>query len=102
MHSLNHEYEDSDWKILRDLNKFKASLFHNRSKKLIVIMAYNKTKNYESTKHLLGRIDYDNQKWHICENIKAVGRFFGLLLGYIGTSVFYALRNSRANKQCYL
>ena len=105
MESMDQQYEASEWRLFVDSNKtsLKAVLLHNGNQKPSVPVAYSiKTKEtYEAMRHLLSCIDYEKHKWHICADLKVVGLFLGLQLGYTKYLCFLCLWNSGANEQHY-
>ena len=46
-------------------------------------------------------IRYDDQKWHICADLKVIGLLLGLQLGYTKYMYFLCLWDSRADKHHY-
>jgi len=58
--------------------------------------------SYECMKLLLGKIKYDEFKWKLCDNLKAVALSLGMQLGYTKYCCFLCEWDSRVKKNHYV
>jgi len=95
MEVLGHEYNPDQWHLVIDSSKvsLKVVLIHNGNRFPSVPLAHaiNMRESHESLKLLLGKIKYDEFKWKLCDDLKAVALLLGMQLGYTKYCCFLCL-----------
>jgi len=106
MEVLGHEYNLGQWRFFTDSSKvsLKVALLHNGNRFPSVPLAHAviTKKSYESMNPLLGRIKYDEFKWKLCGDLKAVVLLLGMQLGYTKYCCFLCEWDSRGKKSHYV
>jgi hypothetical protein len=92
MEVLGHVYNPDQWRLLIDSSKvsLKVVLLHNGNRFHSVPLCYaaNMKDTCEIMKLLLGKIKYDEFKWKLCGDLKALALLLGMQLGYIKCCCF--------------
>ena len=81
----------------------KAVLLHNGNKHPSIPLAHavEMEETYQSLKDLLDCINYDNEKWVICSDLKVVALLMGLQMGYTKHMCFLCMWDSRDDANHY-
>ena len=86
MDVLGHEFNPDQWRLFIDSSKLslKVVLLQNGNKfpSFPLAHAANMKESYESMKLLLGKNKYDEFKWKLRGDLKAVALLLGMQLGY--------------------
>jgi len=86
MEVLGHEFNPDQLRFFIDSSEvnLKVVLIHNVNRLPSVPLAHaaNMKESYESMKLLLGKFKYDEFKWKLCGDLKAVALLLGMQLGY--------------------
>jgi len=82
MQTLNIDHNPLDWRLLIDSSKLslKALLLHsgNTLPSIPVGHSVHNKESYENMKILVEAINYDEFKWQICGDLKAIALLLGL------------------------
>jgi len=82
MQTLNIDHNPLDWRLLIDSSKLslKALLLHNGNTlpSIPVGHSVHNKESYENMKILVEAINYDEFKWQICGDLKAIALLLGL------------------------
>lgn len=99
MNEMGIQYNPADWRIFIDSSQksLKAVLlFYDNSKNPIPI-AYgiNMKESYDSIKHILDVVKYEEHKWRACCDLKVVAFLSGMQSGYVKYPCFLCKWDSR-------
>jgi hypothetical protein len=102
---LGHEYNPELWRLFIDSSKvsLKVVRLHNGNRLTSVLLAHatNMKESYESINLLLGKINYDEFKWKLCDDLKIVALLLGMQLGYTKYCFLFEW-DSREKKNLYV
>jgi len=101
-----HYYNPDQWRLFIDSSKvsLKLVLLHNGNRFPSVPLAHaaNTKESYESMKLMLGKIKYDEFKWKLYDDLKAVALLLGMQLGYTKYCCFLCEWDSRDKKNHHI
>ena len=84
--SLESEHDSNEWRLSIDSSKasLEAVLLNNGNEKPSIPLtpATALKENHETTKLILLLINYSVCKWNICGDLKVIGLFIGMQMGY--------------------
>lgn len=98
--ALGIDYNVKDWRLFIDTGKksLKAVLLSNHSKHNSIPIAYSKTmpEKYAEMKFLMEKIQYLNNCWKVCCDLKMLAILLGLQTGNTKFSCFFCLWDRNA------
>ena len=96
----------SEWRLFLDSSKksLQAILLHNGNIKPFVPIAHSVhlKKSYESIKTLHDAIQYNENKWYLCGDLKIIIILMGMQGQFTKHCCFYCLWGSRATAEHYV
>jgi len=103
MEFLGHEYNPDQWRLFSHSSNMslKVVLFHNGKKfpSVPLALAANMKESYESMKLLLGKLKYDEFKWKLCGDLKAVALLLEMQLRYTKYCCFMCVCEGRPGQE---
>ncbi|CAK9816550.1 hypothetical protein ANTQUA_LOCUS8999 [Anthophora quadrimaculata] len=102
---LGQPYSAKEWRLFVDSSKesLKAVLLHNGNEKPSIPIAHavNPKESYETMVKLLKCINYEENEWRVCADLKVVGMLCGMQGGYTKYCCLLCFWDCRAREHHY-